>query len=309
MIELGAIALLRPWWLIAVPAVVILGYFCPPFPTGLGGWDKAVEHKLLAGLKQRGAVVPATGRHTLASVLVGVIIAFALVGPALERENKNTFRNLDATVIVFDVSRSIAAGGHLPEARNAARAIVEAAGSRQVALIAYAGDAYLVSPFTTDHDGLSTTILALDEQTVPDPGSRPTRAILLARRALAESNIAQGDVVLISDGGGIDATTLREGEALASASRPLTTLFVAAKLSMPDTAPLPDRARLEALAISANGVTGDVLDPSSTNALLRSHTALRLGQGDYAVLAWSDYGRLLVAGALIPALFLFRRRA
>ena len=30
------------------------------------------------------------------------------------------------------------AGGHLPEARNAARAIVEAAGSRQVALIAYA---------------------------------------------------------------------------------------------------------------------------------------------------------------------------
>jgi Ca-activated chloride channel homolog len=309
MIEFDAIALLRPWWLIAVPAIIILGYCCAPSPTGLGGWDKAVERKLLAGLKQRGAVVPGSGGHMLASVLAAIIIAIALVGPALERENKNTFRNLDATVIVFDVSRSIAAGGHLPEARNAARAIVEAAGSRQVALIAYAGDAYLVSPFTTDHEGLSTTILALDAQTVPDPGSRPTRAILLARRTLDETNIAQGDVVLISDGGGIDAATLREGEALARAGHPLTTLFVPAKLPMPDTAPLPDRARLEALAISANGAAADVLDRDSTSALLRNRSALRLGQGDYAVLAWSDYGRLLVAAALIPTLFLFRRRA
>ena len=87
MIELDAIALLRPWWLSAVPAVVILGYFCAPFPIGLGGWDKAVERTLLAGLNQRGAVVPGTGRPMLASVLAAVIIAFALVGPALERDS------------------------------------------------------------------------------------------------------------------------------------------------------------------------------------------------------------------------------
>lgn len=308
MMDLGAFALLRPWWLVAVPAIIGLRYFGLPPRTGLDGWDRAVDHKLLAGLAQRGAVVPRTGRSMQAPVLSAVIIALALVGPALQRQSTSAFRNLDGTVIVFDVSRSMEVGGHLREARNAARAIVEAADSRQVALIIYAGDAYLVSPFTTDHEELSTTMLALDGQTVPDPGSRPTRALALARQTLAEANIAHGDVVLISDGGGIDAATLQEAAALAKSGHPLTILFVPAKLPMPDTAPLPDRTMVDALAIAADAVTGDVFDLGSATAQLGSRPAMRLGQGDYAVLAWRDYGRFLVAAALLPALLLFRRR-
>ncbi len=196
----------------------------------------------------------------------------------------------------------------MAEARNAARAIIDAAASRQAALIVYAGDAYLVSPFTTDLGELSTTVLALGGEIVPDPGTRPERALALARRTLAQANIAEGDVVLISDGGGIDAATLREGAALAKAGHSLTTLFVPAKAELPETAPVPDRVALTALAAAANGASADIGNPSALLARLGGRPALHLARGDYAVLAWSDYGRWLAAAALLPALLLFRRR-
>jgi len=37
MMDLGTFALLRPWWLVAVPVIIILPYFCLPSRTGLGG--------------------------------------------------------------------------------------------------------------------------------------------------------------------------------------------------------------------------------------------------------------------------------
>jgi Ca-activated chloride channel family protein len=308
MIEVGGLALLRPWWLAAVPALAALAYLRVRGPAGIGGWARAIEPHLLAALAHRGAVVATIGRNSLAGAFAAILIALALAGPAWQRPYANTFRNLDGTVLVFDVSKSMQAGGHLPEAKNTARMLIEAAGSRQIELIVYAGDAYLVSPFTTDHDALGTTISLLDGRTVPDPGTRPTRALALARHTLAQAHMAGGDVILISDGGNIDQATLSEGQALARASYSLETLFVPAKGPMPDTAPLPDRTMMGALAAAANGASADINDPSEVADEIARRSAVRLGQGDYAVLAWRDLGYVLVAVAALPALLLFRRR-
>jgi Ca-activated chloride channel family protein len=308
MIDLGTVALLRPWWLVAVPAVALLAFFLVPSATRLGAWHRAVDHNLLVALMRRGAVVAGTGGATVALAATAAIIALALVGPAVERPSTSTFRNLDGVVIVFDVSKSMQVGGRMPEARNAVRALLEAAAARPVALIVYAGDAYLVSPFTTDHEELGTTLLALDRPVVPDPGTRPTRAIALARRTLDEADVVQGDVVLISDGGGVDAATLREAAALAKSGHSVASLFVPAKGEIPETAPAPDPVALDALAAAARGISADVRDPGAVVAQLAGREAARLGQGDYAVLAWTDYGRLIMAASLFPALLLFRRR-
>lgn len=308
MIEFGSMALMRPWWLIAAIAIAVFAYLARE-AKALAGWDRAIEPKLLAALRARGAVVAGTNRPSLAQALAAGLIAMALAGPAVERADPGTFRNLDGTVIAIDLSRSVAVGGRLHEALIAARAVVEAAGSRQVALIVYAGDAYLVSPFTTDHAALDTTIFALDGQTVPDPGTRPERALSLARRTFAEANIAQGDVVLISDGGGVAAAASREATALASAGHVLETLFVPAKIAMPESAPRPNRPPLDALAASGHGVAGDVIDFGPVLGEIASRPALRLGRGDYAVLAWRDLGRFLLALAAIPGVLLFRRRS
>ena len=86
MIDLGTAALLRPWWLTAVPAVILLAYLYVPASSGLAGWDKAVARNLLLGLHRLGAVIPGTGRSRRASILSALVIALALAGPALERE-------------------------------------------------------------------------------------------------------------------------------------------------------------------------------------------------------------------------------
>jgi Ca-activated chloride channel family protein len=308
VIHFWSIYLLRPWWLAVVPFVAVIAYLSARATSAIGDWTRVIDQRLLAALAARGAVIPGHARGRFASALVACLIACALTGPALQRADSSTYRNLDATVIAIDLSRSVAVGGHLAEARTAARAVAEAAGSRQVALVVYAGDAYLASAFTTDREALGTTIDALDGQTIPDPGTRAARGLGVARSVLTDARIAQGDVVLISDGGGIDSSVFAEAKALALAGHSLETLFIPAKTVMPDGAPKPDRASLDALAASIQGLSADVLDMGPVLTKV-ANSPVQLGQGDYAVLAWSDLGRFLIAAALIPALFLFRRKA
>lgn len=307
MIHLWSIYLLRPWWLAVVPIVAVLAYFSAHASAGIGDWRRVIDRELLSALAARGAIIPGISRGRFAASFLASLIACALAGPAVERAESATYRNLDAIVIAIDLSRSVVVGGRLAEARVAARTVAEAAGPRQVALVVYAGDAYLANAFTTDQDALGATIGALDGQTVPDPGTRTERAIAMARGVLADAKIAQGDVVLISDGGGIGSSAFEEARALASAGYSLETLFVPAKTIAPDPAARPDRASLDELAASAHGVSSDILDMSPVLTQIAKRPAVRLGQGDYAVLAWKDFGRVLLAVALIPALLLFRR--
>jgi Ca-activated chloride channel family protein len=308
MIELFGITLLRPWWLLAVPPVMVLSVLAARRFTGLGSWDRAIDPALLAALKSLGRVVPARGAKGWLPALAAICIAVALVGPARRTSDAASFRNLDGLVLVMDLSRSVAKGGHLPEARLAARYVAEQAGTRPVALVVYAGDAYLASTFTTDAAALGATIAALDGETIPDAGSRPERALVIARQTLANADIIAGDVVLVSDGGGIGEPALREAEAIRAAGGRVSTLFVPAKAPAAG-APQPQRSLADAVAQKGKGVSGDVLSPGGVASAIGAERATRLASGDYQVLVWRDYGRYLLLLALLPALGLFRRRA
>ena len=307
MIELLGITLLRPWWLAAIPLIVILSLVFARRITVLAGWDRAVDPVLLAALTQLGRVMPGGGSKRWFPALAAILIALALVGPARKTNDGTTFRNLDGLVIVMDLSRSVADGGHLPEARLAARYVADRAGSRAVALVVYAGDAYLASTFTTDAAALGTTIAALDGETIPDPGSRPERGLAVARQTLANANIISGDVVLVTDGGGIGKPALQEAEAIVSSGSRVSTLFVPANGTQANM-PRAERSVLEAIARVGGGVAGNALFPSSVAEDAGAGRATNLAAGNLAALVWTDYGRYLLLFALPPALALFRRR-
>ncbi|MFD1333948.1 VWA domain-containing protein, partial [Methylopila musalis] len=166
------------------------------------------------------------GRGALPAALACVAIAVALTGPAVERPGAQNFRNLDVTVVVVDLSRSVAMSPRFMDARLAAYAAVEATGSRQAAVIVYAGDAYLAAPLTSDHRALETLMSSLDGDTVPDVGTAPTAALALARATLKQAGAIGGDVVLVSDGGGLDDSAETEARALAAEGHALSTLYV-----------------------------------------------------------------------------------
>ncbi|MEH3145983.1 MAG: VWA domain-containing protein [Methylobacterium frigidaeris] len=304
-----AVSLLRPWWLLALPLVGLLAWRAAYRAAPLGDWPRAVEPALLAALRARGAVRPGRRQAKGALVALAALIVLALSGPAVERPGASGFRNLDTAVIVIDLSRSVAEGGGLGEAKTAAQGVAEAAGTRSVALVAYAGDAYLAATPTTDRDALGTVLFALDGATVPDPGSNPARALALTRRLLAEANAVAADVVLLSDGGGVDAAAGREAAGLSREDgHRLHTLFVPGR-SLPAHAARPDRAGLARLAAAGGGAAGEVAAPAAVLASMAETLPRRLAEGGFAVLAWQDWGRALLLLALVPALLLFRRSA
>jgi Ca-activated chloride channel family protein len=308
MIEVFGIELLRPLWLLVLPAVAAIGYFSTSRGTALAGWDLAIDPALLAALHRLGRVVPGSGRRNWFPAATAALIALALVGPAKEARQGTTFRNLDGLVIVVDLSRSVTEGKHLAETLAAMRLVTQQAGTRPVALVVYGGDAYLASAFTTDLRALGTTIAVLDGETVPDTGSRPGRGLEVARRSLTDADIVAGDVILVTDGGGLGDAAFREADAIAALGSRVSILFVPASAGPPN-APPPDRSIVEALARAGGGEIADVLDPGVIAELIAQDWSSRLGTGDFAALIWRDYGRFLLLLALIPALALFRRGA
>jgi Ca-activated chloride channel family protein len=307
MIE--SLTLLRPLWFLALPIVAVLALRAAWRSAPLGDWSKAVDPHLMALFARSGALLGGRRQANLAAALAAGVLALALTGPAIERPEAATFRNLDATVVVLDLSRSVTEGGRFKEARQAAQSVAEAAGTRSLALIVYAGDAYTALSPTNDRETLATTLFALDADTVPDRGSHPERGLALARRTLAEANVVAADVVLISDGDGIGQAAEREAAAIRDKGWQLHALFVPAAKALPPGAPRPDRAALDRLAGAGGGRAADIDNPQAVLDRVGASTAQHLAAGGFGVLAFADFGRWLLLLALVPALLLFRRSA
>lgn len=307
MIE--SLTLLRPLWFLALPIVAVLALRAAWRSAPLGDWSKAVDPHLMALFARSGALLGGRRQANLAAALAAGILALALTGPAVERPEAATFRNLDATVVVLDLSRSVTEGGRFKEARQAAQSVAEAAGTRSLALIVYAGDAYTALSPTNDRETLATTLFALDADTVPDRGSHPERGLALARRTLAEANVVAADVVLISDGDGVGQAAEREAAAIRDKGWQLHALFVPAAKALPPGAPRPDRAALDRLSGAGGGRAADIDNPQAVLDRVGASTAQHLAAGGFGVLAFADFGRWLLLLALVPALLLFRRSA
>lgn len=295
---------LRPLWLLAIPLALLAGLVLMRRANDLGGWQAAMDPGLVAAMQRLGKMHPG-GRHRnwLPAALLA-LIALALAGPAVERRDTPAFRNLDGVVIAVDLSPSMTDPQRLLDMLATARLVAQSAGPRQVALVVYGGDAYLASALTSDARAMGGTISLLTADTMPDAGSRPERALALAGRVLDEAQILLGDVVLLSDGGGIGATAMAEAARLAGAGITLSTLHVPT-----GAAGHADAGAMAELARLGGGAAGDLADPFAVAALIAGRPAARLAATEYALLVLQDRGRYLLLLALIPALFLLPRRS
>ena len=307
MIGWGDVALLRPWWLLLLPLVLVTARLAGRRSASPAGWRAAMDPALLQAMARMGRILPGAGAAGRLPSAILATLALALAGPALRDRAAPSFRNLDGMVVVFDLSRSMTMGGSLAAAQGAARLAVAAAATRPVGLVVYAGDAYLGSALTTDGAALGPTIAAFDAETVPDPGSCLACGLRLAGRLIAQSGTLRSDVVVVSDGGGA-AEAMPAAAELAAAGARVSTLAVA-PVERPSDLPAGDPTALAALARAGDGVAAMASDPQALLA------AIRAGGGDGAVPAalrhvgWRDYGRLLALVPLVLALGLFRRSA
>jgi Ca-activated chloride channel family protein len=203
MSEFALLHFIRPWWLLLLPLAVLLPWLWKRTRRPSGDWTRACDPHLLrwlsvsqAGGRSRG------GGRWLAGTAV-LISTLALAGPSWQKLPDSSFSARDARMIVLDLSRSMLAQDLRPNRLTRARFrladLLEMTEEGQVGLVSFAGDAYVVSPLTSDMNTIANLLPALQPDIVPVAGSRADRGLEMAASLLGRAGLSQGEILLVTD--------------------------------------------------------------------------------------------------------------
>ncbi len=298
---------LHPWFLLAA-GICALRWLVPSRLLRGDDWPKILSAPVLGFL--RPGARPGGGRDPVWLVLA--LLCAALASPALPRPQDEAYKPGEGVILLLDLSRSMTLEdlrpSRLAAARAAADQIVTEAGTRPVALILYAGDAYLAQPLALERSQIRQFLAALEPEMLPTEGSDLARALALARGIVERNGLSAARAVVIGDGGGISPAAESEARALAALGARLDFL----RSSAPGTVePSPvDPVKLEALARAGGG---EILTPDRFGGFEVSALALDAPpRGEFLRLAvetggWRNLSHWLLLLALPLALLLFRR--
>jgi Ca-activated chloride channel family protein len=193
---------LRPEWFLALPVALGLLWLLWNRQLRSCSWqeicDPVLLPHLLLGRSQRRANWP------LWLMLTGLLLSLtALAGPTWKKQPQPLLRQQSALVILLDLSRSMNAGdlkpSRLERARLKIKDILHQRREGQTALVAFAGDAFVVTPLTDDTHTIELLLNSLDPELMPVQGSHPTRAMDLGAELLQHAGLEKGILLLVTD--------------------------------------------------------------------------------------------------------------
>ena len=194
---------IRPLWLALLPLVILLPWLWHRARRPAGDWSRVCDAHLLRWLSvEQGK---ASGRRSgpwLAGLAL-LIAILALAGPSWQKLPDASWSARDARVIALDLSASMLAEdlrpNRLVRARYRLSDLLASTEEGQVGMVSYAGDAYVVSPLTSDMNTIANLLPALQPDIIPVGGSRADRALDLAAALLERSGLGRGEVLLVTD--------------------------------------------------------------------------------------------------------------
>jgi len=194
---------LRPFWLLALLPLAGLVWQMLKSKHTSGSWQSVVDSELLQHL----LVGQSQTRNSWALAviaLVGSILVVALAGPVWEKIPQPIFKPQAALVIALDLSKSMDANdikpSRLTRARHKIADILSQRPEGQSALVAYAADAFVVTPLTEDSATIKALLPSLTTDIMPAQGGRADRAVKQALELFSNAGVARGDVLIVSDG-------------------------------------------------------------------------------------------------------------
>ena len=328
MEALANLHLLRPWWLLALLPCLLVYWGLWRLSRTHQGWGRIIDASLLPFLLEKGSA--SRKRLPVQAILLAWLAAvLALAGPSWEKVPQPLLNKRDALVILLDLSPSMAAEDVLPSRlQRAKRKLLDLLKLRNegtTALIAYAGDAHVVSPLTDDMRTIANLTPALSPQMMPLAGSDAAAAVELALELFAAAGEQEGNILLLTDGVRSDRAA-KIAERLRGSSYHLSVIGIGSSQGGP--VPMPggellrdadgaivvavlDRAALRQLAQDARGYYQDLsLDDADLTPLIQAE--LLPGGADSAqdqrtTEIWRDGGFWLAPLCLLVALGAFRR--
>ena len=231
------------WALAFIP--VVAGLFV------LAAWQRhrlASRFGSLAAIARLSATLsPRRRRWKAALRTLGVaLIVLALIGPRFGTRIKEVTREGIDLVIALDVSASMlaedVAPNRLERARNEIKNLIGDMDGDRIALVTFAGDAFIQCPLTTDYGALRLFLDVADPSLIPTPGTDFGAALEMALQAFkAPTGQPDGEgrtraVLFVSDG----ENHIADLESILDSAREEGVVIYSAGVGETEGAPIPE---------------------------------------------------------------------
>ncbi|MDA0378911.1 MAG: VWA domain-containing protein [Bacteroidetes bacterium] len=231
------------WTAIFVPLVV--GLFL------LAAWQRrrlAVRFGSKAAIARLSATLSPRRRRWRAALrsLAVALMILALVGPRFGTRIKEVTREGIDLVIALDVSASMlaedVAPNRLERARNEIKNLLGDMDGDRIALVTFAGDAFIQCPLTTDYGALRLFLDVADPSLIPTPGTDFGAALEMALQAFkAPTGTPDGEgrtraVLFVSDG----ENHIADLESILDSAREEGVVIFSAGVGETEGAPIPE---------------------------------------------------------------------
>ena len=168
----------RPFWLIAIPAIFLLAYLFSPSTSKKIALNKLVDEKLMKHLEYKNTK---SNTNKIVGLMVLSLSFIALAGISWTKEPTEMFESTQKTILVVDQSLSMYATDIKPnrqtQLKQTVRDILEQSKEGDLALVAFAGEAFVISPFSQDRETITHFLLALEPVIMPTYGSNLTKGV------------------------------------------------------------------------------------------------------------------------------------
>ena len=193
---------IRPWWLLAIIALVFALNLLKKYRLSQSGWQQLLPEHLANVLvdkqqnqKELSLTVP---------FIIGLLTIVAIAGPTWKKLPQPVYQTARGSVLIMDMSYSMYATdispNRLTRSRYKAIDLLERLIEGETGLIAYAGDAFTISPLTDDINNIKLLLPSLSPELMPELGSNPIAALTLAHDMLMNAGHSKGDIYWFTDG-------------------------------------------------------------------------------------------------------------
>ena len=245
---------IRPAWLLLLFALPLVVFLQIRVAKRANSWFNVISPRLFDAL----VATDSTRKRRIGFLLPSLVLtlaALALSGPTYERLPQPVESRVDSLVIVLDLTLSMQSQDIAPSRVERAKFkiadILERRDEGLTSLVVYAGDAYVVTPLTTDDSTIANLLPSLNPEMMPVKGSNSVAAITRANELLNSIATEDGGILLLTDGIQDFSAVLREVDP----KYPISVLGVGSTLraaDSPNTSPL-NEDQLADLARIANG--------------------------------------------------------
>lgn len=200
----------RPLWLLAIIVLFIVLSLLKKHRFHQSPWQKFLPAHLSGVLVEGASNNSTTNKQAwhdriflIRPFFIGLLSIIALAGPAWQKLPQPVYQTERGSVLIMDMSYSMYATdikpNRLTRARFKAIDLLNKINDGDVGLIAYAGDAFVISPLTQDIKNIELLLPSLSPDIMPELGANPYAALTLAHEMLINAGHSTGDIYWFTD--------------------------------------------------------------------------------------------------------------